>query len=321
MRNSIDLQLKPNRKISVNSQKNLILTDDGIVVGRLDKNLSITNINSNLNTPSENTELLMAALSNGNTDKNNNDEKLISLNNNNNNNETYQKPLHLNLTKHNGVDLSINSLEENGVLIGHLSSKDSTPQSEGYFYLVKPRLVQNQAKTELAEPNEVKQNEFECSLKSLNNAVEPINENTIRIVVEKCFDQISKNKKIDSPCIYVKQKSSSSNQIKLIDINPCSNTSEDNCYDDTTELIEKSTKESFSKSRNKSNSSSKIEKSENSNDVEVSSLSSSSSIENSRIKQTVVEKAVDLMNGPTNTILLSSTNEINELYSLKITFV
>lgn len=45
------------------------------------------------------------------------------------------------------------------------------------------------------------------------------NENTIKVVVDQCFDQLSKNKKLASPCIYVKHKQPK-NQIKLIGINP-----------------------------------------------------------------------------------------------------
>ena len=38
-------------------------------------------------------------------------------------------------------------------------------------------------------------------------------------------------------------------------------------------------------------------------------------------QNTLVEKKLDILNGPTNTILLSSKNDANDLFSLKITFV
>lgn len=140
-------------------------------------------------------------------------------------------------------------------------------------------------------------------------------DNTIKAVVDKCFDQIAKNKKIKSPCIYVKHNkpvnessqmsSSSRGQTKLVNIKPIKALSTESS---------RSHKESLYNDNRPCSSSS-------------NSLGSSSDIsfinENPSVKQTMVEKATDIINAPTNTILLGGGggSESNEIYSLKITFV
>jgi hypothetical protein len=154
--------------------------------------------------------------------------------------------------------------------------------------------------------------------KSLHESLDGnLSDNTIKTVVDKCFNQIAKNKKIKSPCIYVKHShnklssdqasnsatSESKSQIKLININPA--------VDDNNNEVNRSPTKNATSQKLPSASS-------------VSSMCSSetmSSIDNPNLKQTVVEKAADILNAPTNTLLLSSGNDANELYSLKITFV
>jgi hypothetical protein len=157
--------------------------------------------------------------------------------------------------------------------------------------------------------------------------IDEFNESTIKAVVEKCFNQLSQYKKLPSPCIYVKQlnknpsqsqqqvqhrdtsSTSSPSSIKLLGIKPNSTSnhlSKANRINDGEDLlIDRENKMST----------------ENNNGNEDLSSLSSLSIDNLQIKQTVVEKAADLANSSTNTILLSGKNDVNELYSLKITFV
>lgn len=59
----------------------------------------------------------------------------------------------------------------------------------------------------------------------------------------------------------------------------------------------------------------------NSNNNIVNESTNDSATTGGEAKNTLVEKKLDILNGPTNTILLSSKNDTNELYSLKITFV
>jgi hypothetical protein len=154
--------------------------------------------------------------------------------------------------------------------------------------------------------------------------IDEFNESTIKAVVEKCFNQLSQYKKLPSPCIYVKQQNknqsqsqqqvqshdTSSNSIKLIGIKPNSISNHfskaNRISDDGGELL-------LLDEENKN-------ATENNENEDLSSLSSLS-IDNLQIKQTVVEKAADLASSSTNTILLSGKNDVNELYSLKITFV
>lgn len=151
-----------------------------------------------------------------------------------------------------------------------------------------------------------------------NNIVDEaeFSDNTIKTVVDKCFDQIAKNKKIKSPCIYVKHNkpvnessqfssvSSSRGHTKLVNIKPIKALSTES----------RSHKESLYNDNRPCSSSS-------------NSLGSSSDTsfinENPGVKQTMVEKATDIINAPTNTILLGAGggSDSNEIYSLKITFV
>ena len=146
-------------------------------------------------------------------------------------------------------------------------------------------------------------------------------DNTIKTVVDKCFSQIAKNNKIKSPCIYVKHNHNrktttttaatteknysevttshlanlpSSSQIKLVSVNPVSSASN---------------REAFMPPASSTSS--------------VCSSDSSSFDNNPGLRQTVVEKASDLVNAPTNTILLSGGGDepTQDIYSLKITFV
>jgi hypothetical protein len=155
--------------------------------------------------------------------------------------------------------------------------------------------------------------------KNINEDIGNFSDNTIKVVVDKCFDQIDKKKKIKSPCIYVKHKNATNNespvsqtkpQIKLINFNPSSVDSNSN---NNNSLSPSHKKDSYQNHNTMVSSSA--------SNSSLCSSSDASSIDNPNIKQTVVEKAADILNAPTNTILLSSSNEINELYSLKITFV
>jgi hypothetical protein len=157
-------------------------------------------------------------------------------------------------------------------------------------------------------------------------------DNTIKTVVDKCFNQIAKNKKIKSPCIYVKHNhnkpssassppldqdnktnsTSSKSQIKLININPAA------------AAIHPVDENNNERSPTKNSALPKNTSPKLPNASSISSMCSSetmSSIDNPNLKQTVVEKAADILNAPTNTLLLSGGNDVNELYSLKITFV
>jgi hypothetical protein len=146
-----------------------------------------------------------------------------------------------------------------------------------------------------------------------------LNEKAMKKVLEKCFDQLTKTNKLSSPCIYVKQKPSSpfkTNSFKLIDINPI----KPDHLSSTSSRIDTNDSSSFLRV-NRIINQQNINLINDINNDDLSSISSMSSIDNAKIKQTVVEKAVDILNAPTNTVLVSGTNDINELYSLKITFV
>jgi hypothetical protein len=156
-----------------------------------------------------------------------------------------------------------------------------------------------------------------------------LNEKAMNKVLEKCFDQLTKTNKLSSPCIYVKRKSSSplqTNNFKLIDVNPIKSDHLSSTSNHISSILNSSNHNSDS---NDSSSFLKVNKTNHQNgnfinnikSDDLSSISSMSSIDNPKIKQTVVEKAVDILNAPTNTLLVSGTNDINELYSLKITFV
>jgi hypothetical protein len=174
-------------------------------------------------------------------------------------------------------------------------------------------------------PSEPKPSDPTSTTKASKNInLNDLNESAIKKVLEKCFDQLTKTNRLNTPCIYVKRKSSAlTDQFKLIDVNPNSAGAfnkpiilEPNNNSVSSLIINDSGIVNNSLNRSRPSGQSK-----NPDFGDVSSVSSMSSIDNPKIKQTVVEKAVDMLNAPTNTLLLSATNEVNELYSLKITFV
>jgi hypothetical protein len=61
--------------------------------------------------------------------------------------------------------------------------------------------------------------------------------------------------------------------------------------------------------------------SQNENIADSIQIANSDDPPNLKTMNTLVEKKLDVLNGPTNTILLSSKNDANDLFSLKITFV
>lgn len=179
-----------------------------------------------------------------------------------------------------------------------------------------------------------------------NNEETLFNEDTIRSVVEKCFHQIAKNKRITSPCLYLKQQQP---EIKLIKVNPFGNQnnhhhnhhekkqqSQQNQQhqtnpgkdsgivdpnNSTDQIVNSSSLSSLCSSSGTTTASSSLIDANNNNTI---------SINKNSLRQTVVEKMGDLLHSaPTNTILLTGGGlgganagaGGDELYSLKITFV
>lgn len=237
--------------------------------------------------------------------------------------------IELEVLKNSQSPSSLKSNKQKPDLISNdLTSKDSITENDAEYEYYITRYPKSTSQNEMLANGPVTRIENGNCIKDVNNnniaenetknlkqnleikkELEYFNENTIKTVVEKCFDQLSKNKKLQSPYIYVKNKSGSKNRL--------SNKNEEDETEDTKKMSVKNSVENNN-----------LLKVENNNETDgrlgssLSSLTASSNCSSIYdLKQTIVEKEADFINSPTNTILLSGSNEINELYSLKITFV
>nr|QVK45749.1 G protein-coupled receptor [Proales similis] len=148
---------------------------------------------------------------------------------------------------------------------------------------------------------------------SVTGVSEQVSDELIKKVVQRCFEQISKNKDLSNHCVLIKRgaeeaaDSCSEQQIKFVNV---------------TKLAEKgvsSFDQAEAELRAKVQTRAELKPSTSGS---LSSLSSVSlSIENPYLKQMVAKKASELNTAPVNTVLFNQTNHLNDLYSLKITFV
>ena len=184
---------------------------------------------------------------------------------------------------------------------GSNKSKQTTPPSECYYYLVKPNFISTTSKKETFEISALQS----PSQNKINfEPVEDQSEDNLKTFLENCLDQLSKNKK-----------------------NECSNSAilEDSSI---TTNISNNIESPISSLTNNTNFNNQI-KSNNQLLMENSSLvlSDATRLSLVRKQKTIVEKIPDSNNESsplsTNTFLLNgeNLNDLNDFYSLKITFV
>lgn len=168
-------------------------------------------------------------------------------------------------------------------------SKQTTPPSECYYYLVKPNFTSNNSKDETFEINQLK------SLSSSKINFEPItdqSDNDLKNFLENCFNELSKNNTIECSNSTILENSSNTSSIS----------------NNTTSPIISLT--------NNVMSSNQLKSMDNADTPRLSLV---------RKQKTIVEKIPDSNNSslPTNTFLLNgeNLNDLNDFYSLKITFV
>ena len=155
-----------------------------------------------------------------------------------------------------------------------------------------------------------------------------LNQGTIEEVVKHCFDELSKNRKLSpNRCIIINNNNNNNNNNKLAlkILEPVSLTNPVNFFDTKCVNSERGRKKNkrvpdIRQFRSKSAEHKAIDKcsqffKENSALIHDSSNNSNES------SSSLFEKCIDFPNETANTILLRSTNDIEQLYSLKITFV
>ena len=213
------------------------------------------------------------------------------------------------------------------------SGEINTPPSECYFYLVKPRVVPGSTKysDELFEKNQFNSNAAAAAYKQKTFSFdpEPVKqpastqpqvvggeleiESKIKNVLDNCFDQLSKNKKIDKPCVYI---GDTVNNPNFSNLNGNRTTSISSSSIDTNGDLN----QQHLKNTQMLKSPAHI-----TNNIDSSNMNSFV-----RKQETIVERMPNTSNDKesssntvTNTFLLNgdTLNDLNDFYSLKITFV